>query len=95
MANIPFQRLRVGLTLFVSLAIWSLLAWRHLHDGVPAHHLFHDPELPRVSDWFGGVLPTVFGSLMALATLVIHRFVGLPLERLTGLRAKPGLRGAG
>jgi hypothetical protein len=185
MANHPINRLRVGLTLFVSLAIWSLLAWRHFHDGVPAHHLFHNPDLPRVSDWigavllpalawsllsltkrrleaadspalqpvivglvaglawgvamsisfisgheaitgylffsllplalflpvhrpecllgfvlgmslvFGTVLPTLFGLLMAVATLLIHRFIGLALQRLIGLRAKPGLRGAG
>jgi hypothetical protein len=53
MASHPINRLRVGLALVVSLAIWSLLAWRHLHNGVPAHHLFHNPELPRVSDWIG------------------------------------------
>jgi hypothetical protein len=45
MASHPINRLRVGLALVVSLAIWSLLAWRHLHNGVPAHHLFHNPEL--------------------------------------------------
>jgi hypothetical protein len=170
MANHPINRLRVGLTIAVSLAIWSLLAWRHLHDGVPAHHLLHNPDAAASFrlDWrrpgsrpdlvpagvepashggrgfpcssarrrrpvgwpglrsamsvsfssghesitsylffallplalflpvyrpecllgfvlgmsvvFGSVLPTLFGSLMALATFVIHRFIGLPLQ---------------
>lgn len=178
MAIHRFDRLRVGLTVFISLAVWSLLMWRHFHGGVPAHHLLDNPELPRISDWFGGlllpvlawwllgltrrrlkaadspglkpviaslvaglafgaamsisfvgghesvtsylffsllplalflpvyrpecllgfvlgmsvtfgvVLPTLFGSLMVLATFVIHRFIGLPLQRLVGWRTR-------
>jgi hypothetical protein len=177
-----FHRLRVGLTLFTALAIWGLLAWRHFHEGVPAHHLFHNPELPRFSDWYGGVLlpvlawgllgltqrrmkaqdapdlqpviigllaglalgaamsitffsghemvtkylffsllplafflpvyrpecllgfvlgmcvgfgvvlPTLFGTLMALVTYAIHRFIGLPIQRLAGLRTSTAAR---
>ncbi len=176
MKSHSIDRLRVGLTVFVTMAIWSLLAWRHFHDGVPAHHVLHNPDLSRISDWFGGVLlpvlawwllglagrrvqagaspglgpvivglvtglafgaamavtfftghqqvtsylffsllplalflpvcrpecllgfvlgmsvtfgavlPTLFGSLMALATFVIHRLIGLPLQRLVGRR---------
>lgn len=176
MAIRRFDRLRIGLTIFVAVAIWSLLFWRHFDGGVPAHHLLDNPDLPRISDWFGGlllplltwsllglarrrvraadapalkpvivglvsglavgvamsftfvsgfesltstiffglvplalllpvhrpecllgfvlgmsvtfgaVLPTLFGSIMALATFVIHRFIGLPVQRLVGLR---------
>ena len=39
-----------------------------------------------MSTALGAVLPTVFGTLMALATFVVHRFIGLPLMRLVGLR---------
>lgn len=175
--------LRIGLTVLATLAIWSLLAWQHFHGGVPAHHLLANPDLPRVSNWWGGlllpslawgllgltrrrlkatdrpglqpvivglaagaaygaamsvtffsghesitstlffgllplalllpvhrpecllgfvlgmsvgfgaVLPTLFGSLMALATFVIHRFVGPPLLRLVGLRTGTEPRG--
>lgn len=173
-----FDQLRIGLTILVSLAIWAVLLWKHFHGGVPAHHLLHNPELPKISDWSGGlllpvlawflsglagrrlrradstalgpviaglaaglafgvamsvsfasghesitsylfyallpmalflpvyrpecllgfvlgmsmtfgvVLPTIFGSLMALATFVIHRFIGLPLARLAGRRGE-------
>lgn len=176
------QRLRIGLTGLITIVIWALLLWRHLDGGVPAHHLLNNPELPRISDWFGGVvlpllawfllglsgrrsraadspglrpviaglvaglafgvamsisfvsghepvtsylffsllplalllpvhrpecllgfvlgmsvtfgavLPTLFGVLMALATFLIHRFIGLPLQRLAGLRTGAGLR---
>jgi len=173
-----FDRLRIGLTVLATLSIWSLLIWQHFHDGVPAHHLFQNPDFPRMSNWFGGlllpvltwgllgfsrrrvmatdsglrpviiglvgglvfgvamsvtffggyqsitsylffgllplalllpvyrpecllgfilgmstafgaVLPTLFGFIMALVTFVIHRFVGLPLMRLTGMRRRP------
>lgn len=176
MAGHPIDRLRVGLTALVTIAIRSLLVWQHFHEGVPAHHLLANPDLPRISNWFGGLLlpaltwalpgltrrrlpstcspgirsvavglvagvavgvamtvtffsghesltsyvffillplallvpvhrpecllvfvlgttvgfgtmlPTLFGSLMALATVVIHRFIGMPLQRLVGLQ---------
>jgi len=175
-----FDRLRIGLTVTATLAIWSLLVWQHFHGGVAAHHLLHNPDLPRISDCYGGlllpvlawfllsltrrrvkaaespglmpglmpvivgllaglayglamaitflsgnesvtsylffgllplalllpvyrpecllgfvlgmstafgvVLPTLFGSVMALVTFLIHRFIGLPLQRLAGWR---------
>jgi hypothetical protein len=37
-----------------------------------------------MSTGLGAVLPTLFGTLMALATFVIHRFIGRPLMRLAG-----------
>ena len=182
-----FDRLRIGLTVTATLAIWSLLVWQHFHGGVAAHHLLRNPDLPRISDWYGGlllpvltwfllsltrrrvkaaespglmpglmpvivglmaglayglamaitflsgnesvtsylffgllplalllpvyrpecllgfvlgmstafgvVLPTLFGLLMMLATFVIHRFIGQPLQRMVGLRKGTELRG--
>lgn len=170
------DQLRIGLAVLTALGIWSLLVWQHLHGGVASHHLLNDPDLPQVSDWWGGlllpaltwgllglsrrrlakagspglqavvfgllggvafglalsisfvsghesfssylfysllplalflpvyrpecllgfvlgmstalgvVLPTLFGFLMALATFVIHRFIGLTLMRMAGWR---------
>ena len=51
-----FDLLRIGLAVLVTLAIWSVLIWQHFHDGVPAHHLLQNPDLPRMSNWFGGLL---------------------------------------
>lgn len=171
-----FEQFRIGLTLFVTLGIWSLLIWQHFRGGVPAHYFLADSDMPKVSNWWGGVLlpvltwgllsfsrrramkadtpgfksvilgllagaafgvalsisfvsghesisrylfysllplalllpvyrsecllgfvlgmstalgavlPIVFGTLMALATFVIHRFIGEPLMRLIGWR---------
>ena len=39
-----------------------------------------------MSTAFGAVLPTLFGSIIALATFLIHRLVGLTLMRLVGGR---------
>ena len=62
-----FDRLRIGLTVTVTLAIWSLLVWQHFHGEVAAHHLLHNLDLPRISDWYGGLLlPVLTWSLLSL-----------------------------
>ena len=49
---------RLFFTIIVSIAIWSLLAWYYFHGGVPAHHLLARADLPKISNWWGGlVLP--------------------------------------
>jgi ABC-type transport system involved in multi-copper enzyme maturation permease subunit len=40
----------------VTAAIWSLIAWDYYHGGIPAHHFLNDPELPSVSNAWGGLL---------------------------------------
>ena len=40
----------------ISFAIWLLLAWGYFHGGIPAHHLFANPELPSVSNAWGALL---------------------------------------
>lgn len=67
MASHPIDRLRVGLTVFITIAIWSLLVWQHFHEGVPAHHLLANPDLPRISNWYGGLLlPVLAWGLLSL-----------------------------
>lgn len=49
----------------VTVAIWSLIAWDYYHGGIPAHHLLHDPELPSVSNAWGGLpLPVLTAYLL-------------------------------
>jgi hypothetical protein len=43
-------------TALITLAVWSLLLWEHLQGGVLSHHLRNDPELPAISNWWGGLL---------------------------------------
>jgi len=47
---------RIYFIAVVSLAIWTLLAWGYFHGGIPAHHLFANPDLPSVSNAWGALL---------------------------------------
>jgi hypothetical protein len=60
-------RYRMYLTGLVSMAIWSLLGWNYYHGGVPAHHLLADPELPSISNAWGGLLMPI------LTTYLLYR----------------------
>jgi hypothetical protein len=51
-----FFKTSLYFTGIVTIAIWSLLAWNHYHDGVPSHHIFHREDLPAISNWWGGLL---------------------------------------
>jgi hypothetical protein len=63
-----FDRLRIGLTILVTIAIWSLLGWQHFHEGVPSHYLLQDPDLPLISNWWGGLLlPGLTWGLLSLS----------------------------
>jgi hypothetical protein len=67
MASPPIDRLRIGLTVVATLAIWTLLLWQHFHGGVPSHHLLDNPDLPRISNWYGGLLlPVLAWGLLSL-----------------------------
>jgi hypothetical protein len=63
------QRFRVIKLVFVGLItlnIWSILIWQHLHEGVPSHYLLQSSDLPNISNWWGGlVLPVL--TWLALA----------------------------
>src|SRR5260370_12990989 len=59
-----FFRYRLYFTGLITLAIWSLLAWDYYHDGIPAHHLLHDPALPSVSNAWGGLLLPVLTAYL-------------------------------
>jgi hypothetical protein len=48
-------RTRLSITAAVSLAIWSLLVWQHLHDGVPAHSFMARDDMPSISNWWGAL----------------------------------------
>lgn len=59
--------MRPGLTAAVAALFVVLLAWQHLHGGVPAHHLLAQESLPAVSNWWG--LP----ALPALTWIALGR----------------------
>lgn len=45
--------MRTSITIAIAMIMTFLLAWQHVHGGVPAHHLLADPSLPAVSNWWG------------------------------------------
>lgn len=47
---------RLVFTGLTAMTIWSLLAWQYYNGGVPAHHLLNNADLPRISNWWGGLL---------------------------------------
>lgn len=48
-------RTRLSITAAVSLAIWTLLLWQQLHDGVPAHSYMARDDMPSISNWWGAL----------------------------------------
>lgn len=50
-----FARIRLYVTVVVTIAIWSLLIWDYFHGGVPSHHILQRSDLPKFSNWWGGI----------------------------------------
>ena len=51
-----FFKLRLYITGIITIAIWIILAWDYNHGGVPGHHILADETLPKISNWWGGLL---------------------------------------
>lgn len=45
--------MRTSVTITIAMVMAFLLAWQHVHGGVPAHHLLADPGMPALSNWWG------------------------------------------
>lgn len=66
MNNNTNLRFRIAFTLFVTLLIWVKLIWDYQHSGVPSAHLLHNPNLPKISNWWGGLILPVFVYILLL-----------------------------
>lgn len=53
-------RLRIIITVIVTLLICGHLAWDHFHGGIPTHYLLHDKDLPGIPNWLGGIVLPFF-----------------------------------
>ena len=70
-----FPRLRVYLTLWVTLAELANLVWEHFNGGVVIHHIMDRSDMPAVSNWWSGLLiPVLTWFLMGRiqARIVLH-----------------------
>jgi len=58
------SKFKGAFTGFITLTICSMLIWQYLHEGVPSHYLLHDPDLPSISNWWGGLLLPVLSWIL-------------------------------
>lgn len=53
-------RLRVFITLIVTLLVCSHVAWDYFHGGIPTHYLLHNKDLPGIPNWWGAIVLPIF-----------------------------------
>ncbi len=53
---IDLNRLRLIITIIISIVIFGSLFWTYFHGGVPSHHILDQKDLPTISNWWGGIL---------------------------------------
>ena len=53
-------RLRLVITIIVTLLVCGQLAWDHFHGGIPTHYLLHDKNLPGIPNWLGAIVLPFF-----------------------------------
>ncbi len=59
---------RIYFSLFITIAIWSLLVFYLFHGGVPGHHILANEDLPEISNWWGGLLLPLLAWLLSYRT---------------------------
>lgn len=52
------------ITAVITLFIFSILLWDHIHGGVQSHHILDQEELPAISNWWGGLLLPVLSWIL-------------------------------
>src|ERR1022692_3662511 len=50
------KKLRLIITVIISVLILGLLIWDYFHDGVLSHHILDQKNLPAISNWWSGIL---------------------------------------
>jgi uncharacterized protein YacL len=50
------KKLRLIITVIISILILGLLIWDYFHDGVPSHHILDQKNLPAISNWWSAIL---------------------------------------
>jgi hypothetical protein len=50
------NRLRVIITVIISILTFTWLCLAYFHGGVPRHHILNQKELPAISNWWSGLL---------------------------------------
>lgn len=72
-------------TAAITLAIWTLLLWLHYHGGVPSHHILANKDLPKISNWWGGLL------LPLLTCILLYRIWQVNFRPVSNSTERSGL----
>lgn len=92
MHNQLSQRLRLSLTVIVTLLIWAHISWDYFHGGVPIHYILHSDDMPGIPNWWGGiVLPIFTYFLLYRIALRLNKPNNIDSLKLVGLRFMAGL----
>ncbi|MEI6264353.1 MAG: hypothetical protein WCP74_04580 [Sphingobacteriia bacterium] len=59
-----FNRLRLVITVVISLFTFGWLFWSYSHGGVPSHHILNQKDLPTISNWWSGILLPVLAWIL-------------------------------
>lgn len=80
-------RLRIIITGLVTILIWAHLAWDYFHEGIPTHYILHDPDMPGIPNWLGGIVLPFFTWFLLHR---IHRRIDAPnsVERLQTIKIR-------
>lgn len=49
-------KIRICITIIVSMVIWGLLAWEYKHGGFQSHYILRRKDMPELQNWWGGIL---------------------------------------
>ena len=68
-------KLRVALTLVITLLVWSHIVWDYFHEGIPTHYLSHNGDLPGIPNWLGGLVLPFFTWILLYR---VHKRIDRP-----------------
>ncbi|MDT0607130.1 hypothetical protein [Croceitalea rosinachiae] len=86
------QRLRILITVLVTILVWIDIGWDYFHGGIPTHYLFHNQDMPGIPNWLGGiVLPIFIYYLLFRIYRRVNRSEGKESLKLVALRFLAGL----
>jgi len=57
------SRIKLILTAIITFLILGILLIEHFHGGVISHHLLHNKNLPKISNWWGALIIPVISWL--------------------------------
>ena len=56
----PATKIKMGLTLTITLLVWGHILWDYFNGGIPTHYLLHNKDLPGIPNWVGGIILPFF-----------------------------------